>query len=170
MQRVAVVGSPGAGKSTLAVELGRRTELPVFHLDRMFWRPGWTPTSREEFRLTQERLVRTERWVIDGNYDSTLPIRMAAADTIIFLDLPTWICLARVIRRSLSRAERNDMGEGCPERIFSKDFREFLLWVLNFHRIKRPRMFKLLNEFGRGKAIYHLRSSSAVTAFLQDHV
>ena len=88
MRRVAIIGSSGAGKSTLARRLGERTGLPVVHLDEHFWRPGWVETSRGEWRAVQTALCAQDAWIMDGNYSGTLDVRLARADTVVFLDLP----------------------------------------------------------------------------------
>lgn len=93
MQRIALIGSPGAGKATLARCLGQALGLPVYHLDALYWKPGWEPTPRAEWRELQLRLVAGDRWLIDGNYGGTMAIRLTAADTVICLDLPRWVCL-----------------------------------------------------------------------------
>jgi hypothetical protein len=77
VQRVAIVGSGGAGKSTLARELGQRLGLPVIHLDQRFWRPGWLETETEEWAATQQELAAADRWIRDGNYGATLDVRLA---------------------------------------------------------------------------------------------
>ena len=77
MQRIAVVGPGGAGKTTFARELGRRTGIPVVHLDRHYWRPGWTPTPADEWRAQQARLLAGERWIVDGNYGASFDVRFA---------------------------------------------------------------------------------------------
>ncbi len=71
VKRVAVVGSGGAGKSTLARELGQRTGIPVIHLDEHFWKPGWVATAAEEWRAVQNDLLAADCWIVDGNYGGT---------------------------------------------------------------------------------------------------
>src|SRR6185312_15962095 len=135
MERVAIVGVGGAGKSTLAVALGTRTGLPVVHLDRLFWKPGWRASEREELVAAQERALPVGgRWIADGNYGGTMPFRLARADTIVFLDLSPSRCLARVLSRAWrSRGRvRADMSEGCPERFWDPSYLAFLWYVLRY--------------------------------------
>ena len=99
MKRVLVIGHPGAGKSTLAARLGELTGLPVIHLDKEFWREGWVQMPRSEWKGKTERLVQGDEWIIDGSYDHTLEIRLARADTVIFLDFSRYLCLWRVCKR-----------------------------------------------------------------------
>ena len=152
MRRVLVIGSPGAGKSTLSHTLGRRTGLPLHHLDRMFWLSGWIERDRDEGRAELERVLAQDRWIIDGNYGSTLPLRIARADTVVWLDYPTALCLGRALRRwwMYRGRSRPDMTEGCPERLDG----EFLLYIVNFRRNWRKRNAAALAGFG-GTIVRH---------------
>ena len=142
MERVLIVGASGCGKSTLARELAARVDLPLIHLDREFWLPGWVEMDRAVWRDKLARLCEQPRWVMDGNYGSTLPMRLGRADTIVFLDYPRRIYLFRVLKRIFkSRGRvRPDMGDGCPEHL---DW-EFLRWVWNFERDERPKISNAL--------------------------
>ena len=99
MKRCLVIGSGGAGKSTLAREMARRTGLPLIHLDQHYWRPGWVPAPPDAWRTRVEELIQRPTWIMDGNYGSTLEPRLAAADTVVFLDTPRLVCIGRVLRR-----------------------------------------------------------------------
>ena len=92
MQRVLIIGPCGAGKSTLAAELGRILDLPVFHMDQLNWRPGWVESSKDEIRARLATITAEDRWLIDGNYGGTLDARLARADTVVYLDFPIRLC------------------------------------------------------------------------------
>ncbi|MFD4249666.1 hypothetical protein ACFWQL_08005 [Amycolatopsis thermoflava] len=98
MRRVVVLGCGGAGKSTFSRRLGALLDLPVTHLDHVYWQPGWVPLPAGEFAARQRVLVAGERWLLDGNCGGTLEIRLAAADTVILLDPPRRVCLRRAAR------------------------------------------------------------------------
>ncbi len=168
---MAVIGSAGAGKSTLARRLGAITGLPVVHLDALFWHAGWVETPRPEWRSIQERIVKEPRWIIDGNYGSTLDIRLAAADTVVFLDLPPLICLGRVIKRSfLTATPRFDLAPGCAERL-DREYLGFLAWVWRFPRDDRPGILEKLQALAAGLGavrVVHLTSCRAVDRFLRE--
>ncbi|MFA5006532.1 MAG: isopentenyl transferase family protein [Candidatus Izemoplasmatales bacterium] len=137
MERIMIVGNGGTGKSTLAVRLSELTGLPVVHLDRLFWRPGWKSVESAEFdRLLAEEVAR-ERWIIDGNYNRTMETRLARADTVVWLDFPRVVALWGVLRRNRAwnGRTRPDMGDGCPEKIDA----EFLRWIWGFNRNNRAR-------------------------------
>jgi adenylate kinase family enzyme len=164
MRRVAVIGSGGSGKSVFARQLAGRLAVPVVHLDRLFWRPGWVETPEDEWRAAQREMVRAEAWVIEGNHASTLDVRLAAADTIVMLDLGRVLCLWRVVRRSISyrRRERPDRAPGCPERLN----RDFLRWVWRFPVEGRDEALAAVAEFGPAATFHRLRTQRDVTAFL----
>lgn len=132
MQRVLVVGPCGAGKSTLSHELARRLDLPLFHMDRLAWKPGWIDSTHDELRTALAPILAGERWLIDGNYGGTLPERLARADTVIVLDYPIPLCLARIVRRyrQYRGRSRPDMTEGCPEKIDLEFVRYVATWRL----------------------------------------
>lgn len=161
-----MIGSGGAGKSTLARELGTVLNLPVYHLDALYWKPGWQATPRPEWAALQQELVSRERWIIDGNFSNTLPIRIKAADTVVFLDFPRLVCLWGVLKRRIMYAGRTrpDMGEGCPEKL---DL-EFLSWVWRFPTNARPALEQRLAAADEGKRIVRLRSREEVQAFLDE--
>ena len=165
MKRLMITGCSGSGKSTLAARLGEKLSLPVHHLDRMFWQPGWKESPRDAWRALQEELRAQPRWILDGNYGSTLEVRFASADTIIFLDLPTLSCLHGAIRRFLRFRGRSrpDVAEGCPERL---DW-EFLKWIWTYRRDRRPKTVARLRELEKSKRIVILSSRRAARRYLE---
>ena len=157
-----VIGSPGAGKSTLSAEVARITGLPLVHLDQLHWKPGWVECGKEEFEAKVREAIARRRWVIDGNYGGTLPLRLARADTVIDLDLPRWQCVLGIVRRAIRHRgrTRSDMAEGCPEQLNL----EFLLYTIRFGGGGRRRIERALGAFS-GRLI-RLRSRREVRAFL----
>jgi adenylate kinase family enzyme len=169
MKRVLVIGSGGAGKSTFARRLGERLGLPVIHLDKVYWRPGWVEPPKDEWRRVVEEMCAGDSWVMDGNYSGTLDVRLEACDTIVFLDLPRALCAWRILRRALKHrgSSRPDMGEGCHEQL-NKDFLVFVLWVWNYPRRSRPKVLAQLAEVAGSKQVYRLRSSAEAERFLAE--
>ena len=164
MKRIIIIGCGGSGKSTLARQLGQMLKLPVVHLDKLFWRPGWVPVSREEFDALHHEALLGEKCIMDGNFDRTMAERIQYCDTAIYLDFSRFACLMGVAKRILTTygTVRPDMGEGCPERI---DW-EFLQWVWNFNKNKREKNYRLLNETEGIEKIV-LRNRRAVKQFLK---
>ena len=133
----------------------------MHHLDRLFWQPGWQPADRADFEAAQDEILQRSAWIIEGTYVSTLPARLALADTVIWLDYPRWICLWRVLTRWRTYAgrPRPDMTEGCPERMEL----EFLRYIWSFQRVIRPRMAEALKS-AAGTIALHIHRSPAETA------
>ena len=163
MERIIIIGCGGAGKSTQARQLGEKLDIPVVHLDKLFWKPGWVQVSQEEFDALHTRELAKAKWIMDGNFNRTMPQRIARCDTVIYLDFSRFACLLGVLKRVLTTygTVRPDMGEGCPERI---DF-EFLKWVWNYNKDKRERNYRLLNEAEHAETIV-LKNHRAVRKFL----
>jgi adenylate kinase family enzyme len=163
--RIAIIGSSGSGKSTLARQLGALLNLPVIHLDAHFWRAGWVQAEREVWRERVSELAAGERWIIDGNYSSTMDLRLPRAETIIFLDFPRWLCLLRVLRRWVTYYgdSRPDLPPGCPEKVDV----DFLRWIWNYPQRSRPNTLTLLRTLERKKQIIRLQSPGAVRLFLR---
>ncbi|MFT3787670.1 MAG: AAA family ATPase [Tepidisphaeraceae bacterium] len=164
MKRIVIIGCCGAGKSTLASRLGERLGLPVVHLDRLFWKPGWVEASREEFDAKLATELEQDAWIIDGNYGRTIARRLAAADTAILLRFPTITCLRGIISRRLKhgRTVRADMADGCPERFNW----EFFRFVMRFNRDSLPGVLRALDEHRAGRTVIELHSHREVDAWL----
>ena len=163
MRRVLVIGPGGAGKSSLAGQLGEVLSIEVLHLDKFYWQPGWIEPPKAEWAKTIEALLSRDAWIMDGNYSGTLELRFKACDTVIFLDLRRTLCICRVLKRALiyRNQSRPDMTDGCNERVTL----EFILWIWNYSRRTKPKVVKLL-ESDPEKKIVWLRSPADVRNFL----
>ena len=164
MERIIIIGCGGAGKSTLARKLGEMLDIPVVHLDKLFWKPGWVETTAEEFDALLAMELAKDHWIMDGNFNRTMPERIKRCDTIIYLDFSRFACLTGMLKRIITTygTVRPDMGEGCPERI---DL-DFLKWVWNFNKNKRESYYKMLNEAENVETIV-LKNRRAVKLFLK---
>ena len=163
MERILVIGCGGAGKSTLARQLGEKLNLPVVHLDKLFWKPGWVEESKEAFDRKLSLELEKNQWIIDGNFNRTMPQRLQKCDTIIYLDFSRMTCLLGVLKRVITTygKVRPDMGDGCPERF---DL-EFLRWVWNYNKNKRQRNYELLYQAAHAQKII-LKNRCMVRKFL----
>jgi adenylate kinase family enzyme len=165
MHKIIIIGCGGAGKSTLARKLKAVLGIEVYHLDALYWKPGWKQTADDEWKEILGDVLLKDAWIIDGNFGSTMEWRAQAADTIIFLDYSTIRCLYGIFKRRIMYhgKVRPDMTEGCPERL---DW-EFVKWVGGYKRKKAPEIVKMLHNYRKqGKKIYHFASPAETEAFL----
>jgi adenylate kinase family enzyme len=162
MRRIAIVGPGGAGKSTIARQLGERTGIPVIHLDQHFWKPGWVETPREEWRALQEQLLAGDRWIVDGNYGGTLDVRLCRADTVVILSRARLFCVAGALRRTLRNLGRAVQAADCPERIDLS----FLRWISQYPTDSRPRLDAALAAHGQHLDVVELNSGRACRRFI----
>jgi adenylate kinase family enzyme len=162
MERVAVIGSPGSGKTTFSKALSERTHVDVTHLDHVYWRPGWVETPVEHWRELHGALIEAETWIIDGAYISTLAARLARADTVIVFDVGRLRCLARALRRTLRNYGRVVQAPGCPERFDA----EFLRYIWIFPREIQPKIEDELSRFASSLTVVRLRTNDEVRHYL----
>jgi adenylate kinase family enzyme len=147
---VVILGPGASGKSALAIRLWEITELPLIELDKVFWRPGLAATPRDQWVKMQQRLVEEDRWIIDGDlgpYDA-VEVRLAAADTIIFLDFSLVRCAWRSIRRSRERAD-------------------FWLWLLRYRRQSRPLLMEAITKYAGHATLHVIRNPEELRRFLE---
>ena len=159
MKRIMIIGCPGSGKSTFARHLAEKTGLPLFYLDMMYWNPDRTTKPKEEFRAALRETVTLDEWIIDGNYGSTLEIRMEACDTVIFLDFPVEVCISGVEeRRGKPRADM-PWVETEPDL-------EFIDFIRKYNSESRPKVVELLEKY-KEKNIIVFRSRAESDDYLR---
>ena len=165
-RRVAIIGSGGAGKSTFARALATKLDIPVVHLDAMFWHPGWVETPQDEWRSHQEDIVRDPSWIIDGTHAPTLDVRLRAADTIVILDLNRYICTWRIVKRRIHyrRRARSDRAAGCFEHLNAA----YVGWVWHYRSRSRPEALAAIAKYAPHADVVRLTSRRAVRRFLAD--
>jgi adenylate kinase family enzyme len=173
-RRVIVTGLAGSGKSTFALALAAKTDLPVIHLDLHFWKPGWVAPSETEWREKQCGVLAGDAWIADGNYHETLDLRLERADTVVFLDMPWWLCARRAIVRGFRMP--GELPEGCDYSAWQRLRDEWRLAVRIWrkNRSQPEREHEIISQHGQHVALHVLRSKRAVTEFLDgldaDHV
>ena len=157
-KRVAVIGCPGGGKSTFSRALRDRVDLPLYHLDAIYWRDDRTHLSREEFYPLMREIIAREEWIMDGNYNATLEWRISACDLLIFLDYPAEVCLEGVrARRGQKRSDMPWVEEGDDE--------EFLAFIRAFETESRPRILELIGKYP-DKTVVTFRSREEAEGYL----
>ncbi|MDP4085318.1 MAG: topology modulation protein [Bacillota bacterium] len=170
MNRIMVIGiSAGVGKSTFARRLGKALNISVYHLDTFYWKPDWIEASIEEFSKAQQEIVNQQQWIIEGNYNNTFEIRAEHADTIIYLELPLYVCLYRVFKRWLMNIgkQRPDMGEGCKEKL-DWDFIKFIYTTYYPRKKKMNEWFQAYQTSGSNKEIITLKNKREIQLYLEN--
>jgi adenylate kinase family enzyme len=154
-----IIGCPGSGKSTFARGLAAKTGLPLYYLDMMYWNPDRTTKPKDEFRAALRETVVLPEWIIDGNYGSTLEVRMEACDTVIFLDYPVEVCISGVEERR--GKPRPDMPwiETDPDL-------EFIEFIKKYNQESRPKVIELLEKY-KEKNIIIFKSRAEADEYLR---
>ncbi|ANZ14911.1 topology modulation protein [Streptomyces noursei] len=147
MKKVAIVGCGGSGKSHLARQLATLLDAPVTHLDAAFYDDEWNALPMEKFAEVQRDLVAQPAWVIDGNYNSTLQIRLEACDTVVLMDVSTPAALWGIFSRQI-RHGAGHKGNGVHNRIHWG----VIKYVATYRRKMRPRVMAKIEEFASGRA------------------
>ena len=141
MKKVIVIGCPGSGKSTFSKALHKITNIPLFHLDMIFWNADKTTVEKPVFLDRLFKIIQSDEWILDGNYGSTMELRMQACDTVIFLDYPLDVCLNGIKERK--GKPRSDLPWIEPD----EDDVEFLEFIKNYNSQSRPKVMELLDRF-----------------------
>ena len=140
MEKVLIIGSPGAGKSTFARKLHKLIEHPLTYLDRIWHLEDQTNVSRSDFDKHLQQILNTKQWIIDGNYLRTLEMRLQKCDTVFLLDYPVELCLAGALARVGQK--REDMP--WVEKEFDAEFRQ---WIIDFPKDQLPIIYEFLNQY-----------------------
>ncbi len=164
MERILIIGCPGSGKTRLALALGEKLDLPVVHLDRLWWTGGWKNVSQEEFDSRLAMALHMDSWIIDGNYSRTMEARLEKCDTIVYLDYSRWECLLGMCQRVLGNygKVRPDMAKGCPERF---DW-ELVKFIWNFNKNNRVLTYTWIGRTRHAKAVV-LKNRKEAKRFLE---
>jgi adenylate kinase family enzyme len=162
VDRIAIIGCGGSGKTHLANRLATLLNLPLTHLDGIYYDADWNPQPPAAFATAQHELVATPRWLIEGNYAGTLPIRLAAADTVIFLDLPAVTCLAGIVRRRL----RYRGGQHTQDGVYDRLTWNFIRYIWAYRATMRPRVRQLLAEHASTVQLITLTSRRQANRFV----
>ena len=158
MQKVIVIGCPGSGKSTFSRALSQITGLPLTHLDMLYWNADKTTVERSVFIERLLEVLQKDAWLIDGNYSSTMELRMQECDTVFFLDYPADICLQGV---------KDRQGKPRPDMpwVETEEDTEFLEYIQNFQAESRPQVLELLQKYSH-KTIYVFHNHREAHMFL----
>jgi adenylate kinase family enzyme len=167
-KRIAIIGNAGSGKSTLARKLQQIVNLPIYHLDKYFWKPNWENPDPAEYKIVHDTLCDQDEWILDGMNLRFLEYRAERAEVIIFLNLPRYSCFWRIFKRVFTYygSEAPSSAQGCPERINAR-FIKFLKWVWDFKKRYPGKISELFKKYEDTKKIYILRSQKEIDQFLE---
>lgn len=160
MKKIIVIGCPGSGKSMFSRALHHKTGIPLYHLDMMYWNEDKTTVEKRVFMERLSRVLEADAWIIDGNYASTMELRIAACDTCFFLDYPLDVCLDGI------KARRGKPRSDMPW-IETEEDAEFIEFIKSFHARQRPLVLALLEKYS-DKRIHVFRSREQADLFLQE--
>ena len=161
MKRIIVIGSPGAGKSTLSRQLRDKTGLPLYYLDMIWHLPDKTNITKDEFDEKLAEILKTDNWIIDGNYGRTIEMRLKCCDTVFLLDYPLEVCLEGAKARvGIKREEIPWVEEELDE--------EFRQWIIDFPKTSLPQIYRLLEQYREGKEIHIFRSRNDAKQYLDN--
>ena len=158
MKKVIVIGCPGSGKSTVSRALHNKTGIPLYHLDMMYWNADKTTVEKSVFLEWLSAVLEKDEWIIDGNYGSTMELRMAVCDTVIFLDYPLDVCLDGI------RARRGKPRSDMPW-IETEEDVEFIEFIKNYNDQQKPKVLELFEKYS-DKNIVIFKSREQADAFL----
>ena len=159
MKKIIVIGCPGSGKSTFSKSLHKITKIPLYHLDMLFWNEDKTTVEKSVFLDRLSKIIENSEWIIDGNYGSTMELRMQKCDTVIFLDYPSDVCLDGIKERK--GKPRSDM----PWIESDEDDEDFIECIKNYNSQSRPKVTELLKRYSH-KDIYIFSNRIQAEEFL----
>lgn len=160
MLKIIIIGCPGSGKSTFAKELSRITNLPIYHLDLIWNKPDKTTITREEFDGELLKIFKKDKWIMDGNYQRTLDMRLKECDTVFLLDYCLDTCLSGATTRVGKKREDMPWGE-------EKLNEEFKQKIIDFSQDKLPEIYDLLDKYKNEKNIIIFKMRDEATSFLE---
>ena len=161
MKKIMVIGCPGSGKSTFSRVLHALTGIRLFHLDKMYWNADRTTVEKAVFLERLTDAIQKDEWIIDGNYGSTMELRMKFCDTVIFLDYPLDVCLDGI--KSRKGKARPDMP--WTENAEEEDA-EFIEFIKNYNSQSRPKVIELLDKYA-DREVYIFGSREEADSFLK---
>ncbi len=159
MKKIIVIGCPGSGKTTFSVKLKKKTGLPLYHLDAIWHKPDKTHIPREDFDRRILEIFATDAWIIDGNYNRTIEMRLKECDTVFLFDLPTRVCLQGA--RERLGEKRYDLP--WMEKELDPEFEGF---IRDFASGSLPKIYSLLETYKDEKQVIIFKSHKEADAFL----
>lgn len=161
MQKIIIIGCPGSGKTTFAEKLHQLTGLPLYYLDAVWHKPDRTHIPREEFDERISEIFKTPEWIIDGNYNRTIEMRLQQCDTVFLFDLPTEVCLQGAVER---------LGKGRYDLpwIETELNSEFEGFIKEFSKVSLPKIYEMIDKYKDAKNVIVFKSRDEANNYLDD--
>lgn len=160
MKKIIVIGCPGAGKSVFSKKLSEVTKIQLYHIDMMYHNADGTHISREELKEKFKNIFNEEKWIIDGNYQKTIEMRLEECDAVFLLDFPTEVCLEGA--NSRVGKKREDMP--WIEEKLDETFKET---IINFKNEKLPQIYEMLSKYKKDRSIIIFKSREETDNFIE---
>ncbi|MFM9872257.1 MAG: adenylate kinase [Fimbriimonadaceae bacterium] len=168
-KRITIRGLSGSGKTTLGRQLSQILDIPHVEMDELFWKPNWTHSNDEEFFPKLEGIIKTESWILCGNYSRSRHIIDPRADTVIWLDYPFWFTMSRLVRRCIIRGAKKEMLWGHCQESFRTAFigkDAIVWWIVRYRKRMKINMTNLFNNPESGKVYIRFRSPTETKLWL----
>ena len=158
--KILVIGSPGSGKSYFSKKLSKLTNIPVYHMDLLYWHENWVSTPRDEFDKIINEILNKDEWILDGNYNRTLENRVKFAQIVYFLDLDPEICLIA------EKERRNKKRDDFPSFLNEGEDPSFVQYIKDFPIINKPLILEILKKYPHVKLII-FKTREEINEFLK---
>ena len=161
MKKVIVIGCPGSGKSTFSCSLHSKIGIPLHHLDMMYWNADKTTVEKKVFLERLSDVLEKDEWIIDGNYGSTMEMRIAECDTVFFLDFALEVCLDGI--RERRGKPRSDMPW-----VETEEDAGFIEFIEKYNDEQRPKVLDMLEKYRKGREIFIFKSRDEADGFIRE--
>jgi len=165
-KKIIIIGNGGSGKSTLGEKLSKNLNIPVYHLDRLTFKTGWVSVNEIEFTENLKYILSNEKWIVEGwSYNSTIPMRLEAAELIIYLEFNVWLCYWYALKRHIQYTFKQNPYDPPNSNIWKKTIRMMkAMWMV--HKIYEPQLRDLLIEFSESKTILKAQTRKELQKFI----
>ena len=160
MKKIIVIGCPGSGQTTFAEKLRDKSRLPLFYLDAIWHKPDRTHISREEFDQRIQEIFATDKWIIDGNYNRTVEMRLKECDTCMLFDLPTEVC----IQGATERIGKGRYDLPWIEKELAPEFEGF---IKEFSEKSLPKIYDLIEKYRAEKEVIIFKTRQETDEYLK---
>lgn len=165
-KKIIILGNGGSGKSTLGEKLSKKLNIPVYHLDRLTFKTGWVRVDEKEFTEKLKNILSEENWIVEGwSYNTTIPMRLQAAELIIYLEFNVWLCNWYALKRHLQYTFKQNPYDPPNSNIWKKTIRMIkAMWMV--HKIYEPQLWKLLHKYTETKTIVRVKNRKELNFFI----